>query len=572
MKIKHYLLFMTLVSLLGAFALLYVSWRQMRKASLADEDFSVLVESSGKASPLWRQAMKVSRESRDVVMAMDFFADEQSVLFQFVENMLQELGNSIKLLRKTESAPDEIVREVEKAFEDFNRTSVKLGSLAVAENGELFPQPDIGRSSASFVQAVEKLDSWVDQFIIEEKEKMEAAKARIIETRKDSFSLIGIASVAYLLVMLALGYLIHNSFLIPVSRMAKAADEALSERKSFTESSFKEVPAGSSRRSRVKSLFRKETGPKEIETLSSRLWQLVHKLEEAVDERTKQLADRTEKLQNEMENRRKLEADLQHAQKMEAVGQMASGIAHEIRTPAQFAGDHLSFLKSFVEESFEKEVFSKIEFQDASFMEKNVPTALNSIQKGLDQITEIISAMKRFSYKDMRSSLTPTDLNLIIKDCISISRNEWKKSAAMETELDDGLPLVPCRVSEISQVVLNLILNASHAISGFKKNEIGKIRVSTTMEDEEQVRVSVADDGGGIPEDAAERVFEPFFTTKEMGVGTGQGLAISYNLVVERHRGKIFFDTVEGEGTTFHVLLPVSHPATAEEDPEDFSI
>ena len=96
--------------------------------------------------------------------------------------------------------------------------------------------------------------------------------------------------------------------------------------------------------------------------------------------------------------------------------------------------------------------------------------------------------------------------------------------------------------------------------------------MSTTSEDEEQVRVSVADDGGGIPEDAAERVFEPFFTTKEMGVGTGQGLAISYNLVVERHRGKIFFDTVEGEGTTFHVLLPVSHPATAEEDPEDFSI
>jgi len=197
---------------------------------------------------------------------------------------------------------------------------------------------------------------------------------------------------------------------------------------------------------------------------------------------------------------------------------------------------------------------------------------LNSIQKGLDQITEIISAMKRFSYKDMQSSLTPTDLNLIIKDCISISRNEWKKSAVMETELDDGLPLVSCRVSEISQVVLNLIVNASHAISGFKKNEIGKITVSTTSEDEEQVRVSVADDGGGIPEDAAERVFEPFFTTKEMGVGTGQGLAISYNLVVERHRGKIFFDTVEGEGTTFHVLLPVSHPATAEEDPEDFSI
>jgi signal transduction histidine kinase len=135
-------------------------------------------------------------------------------------------------------------------------------------------------------------------------------------------------------------------------------------------------------------------------------------------------------------------------------------------------------------------------------------------------------------------------------------------------------------LSEISQVVINLIVNAAHAISAFRKGEMGQMLVTTKLEgDSGLVRISVKDNGGGIPQDAVERVFEPFYTTKEVGVGTGQGLAISYNLIVERHSGKIYFDTVEGEGTTFHVLLPISPPdPSSAEDPdadseqEDFSI
>ncbi len=555
MKIRHYLLFMTIVSLVGAFSLLYFAWLHMSQSSDETDRFSMFLQSSGEASATWKKATKLSDESKEVISRMDYFADEPSILFQFVEIMLVQVHEGIKRMKSEPQVPQGLIRNYELAFRDFNKTSVQLGSLALASNPELFPQPDFDRVAADFRLAVEKLDIWTDEFLESEYAKIEIRKVEMIESRKDSLSLIGIACVAYLLIMLAVGYVIQRSFLNPISRMARAADEALSDRRSFTQTSLKKEGAGSSQ---VKTLFKKETGPHEIETLSRRLWQLVHKLEESVKERTSQLAERTEKLEIEIENRKKLEADLQHAQKMEAVGQMASGIAHEIRTPAQFAGDHLSFLKTFVDETFEQEIFSKLEFKDADFLEKNVPVALESIGKGLEHITEIVSAMKRFSYKDNQAALCPSDINSIARDCVSITRNEWKNSAVLDTEFGSDLPLVPCRLSEISQVLINLIVNASHSIAEFHKGSMGKITIKTTRDNSSFLRISVEDNGGGIPANVIDRVFDPFFTTKKVGVGSGQGLAISYNLVVERHRGKIYFDTVEGEGTTFHVLLPLT--------------
>ena len=578
MKIKHYLLVMTSVSLLGAFGLVLVAGWQLRKSYKEDESFSALVESSGKASSSWRRTNQVLNQGRNISQVMVFFANEPSGHFGFVEKMLEDMEQSIAQLKNESVAPKDLIRKIEKAFADFKETSFEVGAIAAAANREFFTKPDIEKSSLEFIQAMEELEGWLKSFLEDEKLKLNNAKASLMNVRKDVSSIIGIACVAYLLVILALGYLIHKVFLIPVRRMATAADEALSERKSFTQSSLTDKGKSGRAASSVQKLFPKETGPKEIEVLSKRLWQLVNKLEESVKDRTKQLAERTEKLEEEIENRKKLEADLQHAQKMEAVGQMASGIAHEIRTPAQFAGDHLSFVRSFVDELFESDIFAKHDFEDSSFLEKNVPVALDSIQKGLDQITEIISAMKRFSYKDMHSSPAPSDINLIIKDCVSITRNEWKNIAKLEPDLAPDLPLVTCRLSEISQVVINLIVNASHAIGAFKEGEMGNISISTSRDDSSLVRISVKDDGGGIPKQVADRVFEPFFTTKEVGVGTGQGLAISYNLIVERHKGKIYFDTIDGEGTTFHILLPVtlseSSLADGSKDPEidDFAI
>ena len=570
MKIKHYLLVMTFVSLLGAFGLLFVAGWQLSKSHEEDEIFGELVETSGTASSVWRHTNEVLNRGRNVILAMDFFSDEPSGLFGFVEKMLDDMGADITLLKTEPVVPRDLIRKLEKTFAAFKETSFKLGAIAVADNPEFFPQPNIEKSSVEFLQAIEELEAWLKRFLEGERTRLRNAKERAMKTRMDAASIIGMVCVAYLLVVLALGYLIHKVFLNPIRRMATAADEALSEKKSFTQSSFDPKNKGARATSRVKKLFPKETGPKEIEILSKRLWQLVNKLEESVKMRTSQLAERTQKLEEEVKNRKKLEADLQHAQKMEAVGQMATGIAHEIRTPAQFAGDHLSFVKNFVDEMFAADIFSKHEFKDSDFLKENVPLALESVQKGLNQITEIISAMKRFSYKDTHSSPTPTNINSIIKDCVSITRNEWKNIANLETDYAADLPLVSCRLSEISQVVINLIVNASHAISAFRKGEMGEILVTTKLDEESGlVRISVQDNGGGISQDAAQRVFEPFYTTKEVGVGTGQGLAISYNLIVERHRGKIYFDTVEGEGTTFHVLLPITPPdPSSAEDPD----
>ncbi|MBT3635373.1 MAG: HAMP domain-containing histidine kinase [Opitutae bacterium] len=534
----------------------------MSQSSDETDQFSSLFKSSGEASDTWKKAKKLSEQSKEVISMMDYFKDikdEPSILFQFVEVMLIEVNEGILAMKLEPDVPKDLVRNYELAFRDFNRTSVQLGSLALASNPELFPQPDFDKVTADFRLAVGKLDLWTNEFLESEYAKIEIREAEIIESRKDSFSLIGIACVAYLLIMLAVGYVIQRSFLNPIRRMAHAADEALSEKRSFTQSSLKGNDSGGiAGTSPVKTLFQKETGPQEIETLSRRLWQLVHKLEEAVKERTGQLAERTEKLEVEIENRKKLETDLQHAQKMEAVGQMASGIAHEIRTPAQFAGDHLSFLKHFVDESFQQDIFSKLEFSDPAFLKTNVPVALESIRKGLEHITEIVSAMKRFSYKDTHASLSPADINSIVRDCVSISRNEWKNSAVLDTDLASDLPMVPCRLSEISQVIINLIVNASHSIADFHKGSMGKITVKTREENSSWIRISVEDNGGGIPVNVVDRVFDPFFTTKKVGVGSGQGLAISYNLIVERHKGKIDFDTTEGEGTVFNVLLPLT--------------
>jgi signal transduction histidine kinase len=139
----------------------------------------------------------------------------------------------------------------------------------------------------------------------------------------------------------------------------------------------------------------------------------------------------------------------------------------------------------------------------------------------------------------------------------------------LEPEFAADLPLVPCRLSEISQVIINLIVNASHSIADFHKGSMGRIAIKTSQDNSSLLRISVEDNGGGIPSNVIDRVFDPFFTTKKVGVGSGQGLAISYNLVVERHKGKIYFDTVEGEGTTFHILLPLREVDSAEDLPAE---
>ena len=552
---------MTLVSILGSFSLMYLVWRTVEQSKSNDIKISDFVGSRGKRSPDWILIQDISSRSKEAILAMDFLVNEASGLFQFVEVMLEDIarlvGNSKE---KSDVISDDLRERLAFSFSDFRNKAYALGTIGIGMTERAAKIAEFEKSSGDFYEVLEELDAWSEQILKEDAEEIEKMRNEIEVARNTSLFSIGTACLIFLGICLFVSFLIHKSFLMPIQRMALAAKEAISERKSFTRSSFTKTPwSGKAINSEKKSLLRRESGPEEIETLSRTLWELVNNLEESVRVRTKELAERSHKLQQEMQNRKKLEADLQHAQKMETVGQMASGIAHEIRTPVQFAGDHLDFLKEFVNEAVEKKVYEKLDINDSQFVSEMVPVALANTQKGLDQISEIITSMKRFAYKDTSSSPTHSDLNVAVKDCISLSRNEWKNVALLDSDLDPELPLVQCRISEITRVILNLIINAAQAIKAQKTEDLGQIFVETKLEDDKFVRVSVKDNGGGIPPEVASRIFEPFFTTKKVGVGTGQGLAISYNLVVERHHGRIYFDSDTGKGTTFHVLLPIDY-------------
>jgi len=170
-----------------------------------------------------------------------------------------------------------------------------------------------------------------------------------------------------------------------------------------------------------------------------------------------------------------------------------------------------------------------------------------------------VLAMKEFSHPDSPDRV-PSDLNRGIESTIDVARNEWRYVAELETDLDPELPLVTCAPGEINQVLLNLIVNAAQAIEVARREGRmtgkGRIRVESARRGD-QVEIRVQDNGIGIPEATQSRIFEPFYTTKKAGEGTGQGLALSYNIVVKKHGGSIAVESREGEGATFVVRLPI---------------
>jgi two-component system NtrC family sensor kinase len=190
---------------------------------------------------------------------------------------------------------------------------------------------------------------------------------------------------------------------------------------------------------------------------------------------------------------------------------------------------------------------------------KQLPLALEQALEGLGRITSIVQAMKEFSHPS-GAEKSPVNLREAIETTVAVARNEWKYVAEVELDFAPDLPLVPVLRNEFNQVILNLIVNAAHAIgdvTGGGAEGKGKITISGSLQGE-RVEIRVSDSGSGIPESARARVFEPFFTTKAVGKGTGQGLAIAYSVVVDKHQGSIAFETDEGKGTTFIIGLPLA--------------
>ncbi len=281
-----------------------------------------------------------------------------------------------------------------------------------------------------------------------------------------------------------------------------------------------------------------------------------------------------------------MEAQLRQAQKLEAVGQLAAGIAHEINTPIQYIGDNLHFIHeslaalapmlrdcqqlaaalatNSVTPMLTAALESSARAMDPAYLSREIPLAVQQSLEGVARVSKIVRAMKEFSHPGSNEKVA-LDLNHAIDATITVARNEWKYVAEMTTHLAPDLPKVSCLPSEFNQVILNLIVNAAHAIGDAVKQAQGTKGVIniTTRQDGAWVEIRVSDTGTGIPESIRHRVFDPFFTTKEVGKGTGQGLTIAHSVIVDQHGGTLTFESEMGRGTTFIIRLPTSDSTVA---------
>lgn len=294
------------------------------------------------------------------------------------------------------------------------------------------------------------------------------------------------------------------------------------------------------------------------------------------------IQDFTERRRMEAE-RVELQSRLMQTGKLEAIGQLAAGVAHEINTPIQFVGDNLSFLRdSFsgiadlvaavaaLPDDASPDVFPPLladlrrilQRIDAPFLLEEIPRALSDSAEGIQRVRRIVASMRNFSHPDSAEK-TLANLNAAVESTVSICRGEWQRVADLRLDLDPSLPDVPCFPGAVNQVILNLLVNAAHAIrdsrAGAQATAKGTIVVRTRLQNDCAV-VRVEDDGHGIPESIRPRLFEPFFTTKPVGMGTGQGLFMARNVVVKDHGGEISFETQEGKGTAFVFSLPLRPP------------
>lgn len=286
-------------------------------------------------------------------------------------------------------------------------------------------------------------------------------------------------------------------------------------------------------------------------------------------------------IQNTTE-RKQLELTLRHAQKLESVGRLAAGIAHEINTPIQFIGDNVHFLReafaglcdyagraramverAAVDDRAREELGELESLADVDYLRSDVPRAIEQTLDGIGRVAAIVRAMRTFSHPDRTEEQAPADLAVALTSAITVAGSEIRRVADVETRFAE-LPPVTCWIGDLNQVFLNLLVNAAHAIgeacaaSGAR----GKIRVETYADDR-SVTVAIADTGPGIAEHLRQRVFEPFFTTKEVGRGTGQGLALAHAIVVDKHGGSLTYETKMGVGTTFFVRVPLAGRAAS---------
>jgi len=281
-----------------------------------------------------------------------------------------------------------------------------------------------------------------------------------------------------------------------------------------------------------------------------------------------------------------LEKQLNQANKLESIGQLAAGIAHEINTPTQYVTDNTTFLANAFTtcvdivqlcqvisnksvETINQEDLRKIQIlladSDIEFILEEIPTAITQSLEGLHRISTIVKAMKSFSHPS-KGEMQLTNISEAIETTITVARNEWRYIAELVTQFDEELPQIMCIRDELNQVFLNIIVNATHAIEDKTKKsgqQDGKITILASKQND-HVIIKISDNGIGMTTEVKERIFDPFYTTKSVGKGTGQGLSMAYAVIVERHKGEIEAQSTVGEGTTFIISLPIDNDLNQE--------
>ena len=547
MKVRSYIGLLSAGSLGGALIVGIIGWWMLSGINQSSRELEQESKNSGDSSSEYLDIHAFLSTTRGCFEAFETYPQNFLGIYGVVRDrlVLSKEGLNLISAKYASNYPESVlrplfagIRELEDAISAMEKSALsasknKLAQLQVARKAYQDAQESIS-------QHLNTLESSAEQRMWESKQGMEKKILALREEESANTVLFFFVSGMYLVLVGTLAIVTYKSFASPIRKLEAAAKNSIDHNKPFNLA---------------------ESGPYEIRSVTKRLRGLIAGLEARVKKRTAALQESNEKLKLEMQQRKELETQLVHAQKMEAVGQLASGIAHEINSPSQFANDNILFIKDATDGFIKKlnQSADSPDDEEIDFFKENAPEAVEQAAEGISRITTIVKSMKNFAYRDAESAKRNNDLNQAIRSTVVVATNEWKYHADLDLDLQDELPLVPCNIGEINQVVLNLIVNGAHAIRDrIVEGQKGNLVVSTRhYPDAQCVIIAIADNGGGIPAKVQARIFEPFFTTKEVGVGTGQGLAIAHNVIVKSHQGQIWFDSKEGVGTTFYIKLPM---------------
>tara|TARA_B100000886_G_scaffold79119_1_gene51305 strand:+ start:232 stop:1890 length:1659 start_codon:yes stop_codon:yes gene_type:complete len=552
LKVRSYIALLTAGSLGGAVLIALLGWFTFSSLNKATADLERESKEAGESSEEYSDVQAFLQTTRNIFVSLEIYPRNYPGIFNVTKESMVLAKESLNKIAEYPYYKRKILEPIKNDLDEMEENILAMEKQSPWKDDFTWnKRSKIAR--AEYEKTRDKLKRNLDDLEYEaEANKVKSIRAMQkkwsdLQASEDSGNLILIiTALLYFSFVGFLAFFTYKSFASPIKKLEEAAKKSIEQQVPFVH---------------------RESGPYEVRSVTRQLQGLIIGLESTVKQRTSALVKSNQKLQNEIQQRKELETQLVHAQKMEAVGQLASGIAHEINSPSQFANDNILFLKDAVEGFIARidNSDSAPDEKEVSFLKENAPGAVAQAKEGISRITTIVKSMKNFAYRDAESAKKPNDLNQAIQSTTVVATNEWKYHAELKLELDDSLPLVPCNIGEINQVVLNLIVNGAHAIRDrFENGQKGTLIVKSQFyKDAKCVIVSIADNGGGIPEKVRTRIFEPFFTTKEVGVGTGQGLAIAHSVIVKSHNGQLWFDTKDGHGTVFYIKLPMEQDTSS---------